>query len=287
MNIGFVANGTAEEVLRRAARLGFDGVELCFGWGGPCDLERWAAGDTQRVRDLMAETGTKVLTVGSFGPVHLAPDRAVRERAAADMARAIELAPQLGTNVVTWMAFGDPSLPPEAQVGTFGQVFGEYARRAEDHGVRIGIENWPKVTTKDGIRIGNLAYSPAMFERLFDAVASKAVGLEFDPSHLYWQGADPIQTIRRFADRLVFLHAKDTEVLDDELGWVGMYGSGWWRYRLPGLGDLDWDAFARVLAEVGYRGGIVIEHEDPVFEGDRFEEGLAIGLKFLRQVLKS
>ena len=285
MDIGFVASGSPTDVLKRAARLGFDGVELCFDWGGPCDLEHWTPGDTARVRDLIAETGVKILTVASFGPVHLSPDKRARERSATEMVRAIELAPQLGAKVVTCMAFGDRNTRPEEQVAVFGQVFGEYARRAEDHGVRIGIENWPAVTASDAIRIGNLAHSPAMFERLFDAVPSKAVGLEFDPSHLMWQGADPIQAVRRFADRLVFLHAKDTEVLNDRLDQVGIYGDGWWRYRLPGLGDLDWSAFARAVAEVGYSGGIVIEHEDPLFEGERFEEGLAIGLKFLRRVM--
>jgi sugar phosphate isomerase/epimerase len=117
-------------------------------------------------------------------------------------------------------------------------------------------------------------------------VPSTAVGLEYDPSHLYWQGIDYLAAIHRFADRLVFAHAKDTEVMQDRLGQAGIYGSGWWRYRLPGLGELDWEAIAGALAEVGYRNGIVIEHEDPVFSGERFEEGLAIGLKYLRQVLK-
>lgn len=286
MDVGFLENGTPKDVLKRAARLGFDGVELSFEWGSKCDMERWTDDDTKRARDAMAETGVRILTLACFEPSHLSPDGAARSRAAADMARAIVLAPQLGTDVVTCMAFGDPTVAPEDQVKLFGQVFGEYARQAEDHGVRIGIENWPCTRRAPGVQIGNLAHSPAMFERLFDAVPSRAIGLELDPSHLYWQGADPILAIRQFADRLVYMHAKDTEVFEDTLKRVGIYGSGWWRYRLPGMGALDWDAIARALAEVGYQAGIIIEHEDPVFEGDRFEEGLAIGLKFLRQVLK-
>jgi sugar phosphate isomerase/epimerase len=286
MNIGYVASGNPAESLRRAAQLGFDGIELCFAWGSPCDLERWTDDDTKRVHDLVAETGAKVLSVASYWARHLSPDQAARERAAAEMARAISLAPQLGTNVVTCMAFGDPTVPPEKQVDLFGQVFGEYARMAEDHGVRIGIENWPGIKMEHGIQIGNLAYSPAMFERLFEAVPSRAVGLEFDPSHLYWQNVDPVSTLRQFADRLVFMHAKDTEVLQDKLRHVGIYGSGWWRYRMPGMGQIAWDSLARTLAEIGYRAGIVIEHEDPVFARERFDEGLSLGLKFLRQVLK-
>jgi sugar phosphate isomerase/epimerase len=287
MEIGFVANGQPEEELDRAAWLGFDGVELCFNPGGACDLERWTRDDSQRLADLAAAKGVRILTVAAFWYEHVSPDRAARERAAAAMKRAITLAPELGTRIVTCMAFGDPATRPAEQAALFGQVFGEYARWAEDHGVRIGIENWPGVRYDRGLQVRNLACSAEMFDRLFDAVPSTAVGLEYDPSHLYWQGIDPVQVIRRFADRLVYAHAKDTEILKERLSQVGIYGDGWWRYRLPGLGDLDWEAIAGALAEAGYRQGIVIEHEDPVFAGERFDEGLAIGLKYLRQVLKN
>lgn len=287
MNIGYVAMGKAEEALRRAARLGFDGIELNFIWGTASDLETWSDDDTQRACAAMEETGAKILSVSTGWANHLAPDKATRERAAANMKRAIELAPKLGTTVVVCNAFGDPSQLPLEQVKLFGQVFGEYARWAEDQGVRIGIENCPHVHTKHGIQIGNMAYSPEVFEAAFDAVPSKAVGLEYDPSHFFWLGVDYVQVIRQFADRLVYAHAKDTEVMQDVLARVSIYGNGWWRYRMPGMGQVDWDGIARALAEVGYRNGMVIEHEDPVFEGERFEEGLALGLKFLRQTLKS
>ena len=286
MNIGYLTNDRPEQVLGRAAELGFDGIELGFNTGGANDLECWTDDDTKRTVDLIDETGVRILSVASYWVNHVSPDRSTRKQAASVMGQVLKLASQLGAKVMTCMAFGDPTKPAEDQVELFGQVFGEYARQAEDLGVRIGIENWPGVRKEGGIYIRNLAYSPAMFERLFDAVPSTAVGLEFDPSHLYWQGADPVRAIGDFADRLVIFHAKDTEVLKDELGRVGIYGDGWWRYRLPGLGNLDWDAIARALTEVGYRGDVIIEHEDPVLAGERFDEGLSVGLKFLRQVLR-
>ena len=287
MNIGYYASGSLEDVLRRAARSGLDGVELAFSVGSACGLDTWTDADTAKAFDLMAQTGAKVLTVSSYWDVHLSPDVAVRRLASKRMRRAIEVAAALGSNVVTCMAFGDASKRPEEQVDIFGQVFGEYAQWAEKAQVRLGLENWPGLAMDHGIQIRNLAYSPAMFERLFEAVPSKAVGLEFDPSHLVWQGADYVQVIHQFSDRLVYMHAKDTEVFEKQLAQVGMLGSGWWRYRLPGFGKIDWDAIARALAEVGYRGGIIIEHEDPVFAGERFDEGLTLAARFLRQVLKS
>ena len=207
MDIGYVAFGRPEEVLARAARLGFDGVELSFGWDGPCDLEKWTADDSKRVRDVVAETGARVLAITTGWANHLAPDTASRERAIRIMHRAIEVAPELDCHVVTCNAFGDPATPPEKQVGLFGQVFGEYARRAEDCSVRIGIENCPHVHTDHGLQIGNVAFSPALFEMLFDAVPSSAVGMEYDPSHFYWLGVDYVQVLSRFR-RPHGLHAR-------------------------------------------------------------------------------
>jgi sugar phosphate isomerase/epimerase len=53
------------------------------------------------------------------------------------------------------------------------------------------------------------------------------------------------------------------------------------------MGQVDWAGITRALAETGYRSGMAIEHEDPVFEGARFEEGLSLGLGFLRQALRA
>ncbi len=284
MNIGYVASGKPEDVLERASRLGFDGVELAFAWDTPCDLERWTGDDSRRVGDISAQTGVKILSVTTGWANHLAPDRASRERAMRNMRRAIDVAVELGTNVVSCNAFGDPATPPEKQAGLFGQVFGEYARQAEDCGVRIAIENCPHVHTEHGHQIGNVAYSPALFEMLFDAAPSLAIGLEYDPSHFYWLGVDYVQAIRDFSERMVFMHAKDTEIFRERLGKVSIYGAGWWRYRVPGLGQIDWQAIAAALKEIGYRAGMAIEHEDPVYEGERFEEGLSLGLEFLRKL---
>jgi sugar phosphate isomerase/epimerase len=286
MDIGFVASGNVGEALRRAARLGFAGIELNFIWGQQSDLETWTDDDTKRALEVMAETGTRILAVSTGWANHLAPDRAARERAMANMRRAIALAPQLGTSIVTCNAFGDLETPPGGQVQAFAQVFGEYARWCEDVGVRIGIENCPHVHTAHGIQIGNIAYSPDLFAQLFAAVPSLAIGMEYDPSHYYWLGVDYVGVIRQFADRMVFAHAKDTEILSDRLALVGIYGDGWWRYRVPGMGQVDWEGITRALAEIGYHSGMAIEHEDPVFEGQRFDEGLSLGLRFLRQALR-
>jgi sugar phosphate isomerase/epimerase len=285
VDIGYVASGDPAEALERAARLGFDGVELNSIWGRAFDLDTWTPEDSRKLRQEMDPLGVRVLAVGTGWANHLAPDADARRRAAANMRRAMDAALELGTHIVTCNAFGDPAQKPQQQVQRFGEVFGEYARWASERSVRIGIENCPHVHSEPTIQIGNIAYSPDMLAALFETVPPESIGLEYDPSHFLWLGVDYVQVIHDFADRLVYVHAKDTEILQERLAQVSIYGEGWWRYRMPGMGQLDWEAISRALAEVGYRTGIVIEHEDPVFEGPRFEEGLGLGLQFLRRVL--
>ena len=122
---------------------------------------------------------------------------------------------------------------------------------------------------------------------MFELVPSKAVGLEFDPSHFIFQFMDYTAAIREFGERIYAFHAKDTQILCDKLNAVGLYGdqwqgTGWWRFRMPGYGDADWKAIFVALSDVKYDGDIIIEHEDPTYEG---EEGLRRGAKFLRQFI--
>ena len=58
----------------------------------------------------------------------------------------------------------------------------------------------------------NLAFSPEVWERMFELVPSSALGLEMDPSHMVWLGIDYLQAIRDFGDRIYHAHAKDTEI---------------------------------------------------------------------------
>ena len=78
-------------------------------------------------------------------------------------------------------------------------------------------------------------------------------------------------------------HAKDMEINREALGRNGIYGGGWRRYRIPGWGDIDWKRIFSALVDIGYDYAMVIEHEDPIFTGERHDEGLRRGLKYLRQ----
>lgn len=173
------------------------------------------------------------------------------------------------------------SLPDN--VAVYKEVYSPIAELAAEKGVRIGFENWPgRRAFGDG---GNLPITPQAWEMMFSALPAEFIGLEFDPSHLMWQWIDPYQAAKDFADHFFMVHLKDTEIFYDRLERIGNHARGWWTYRLPGFGELDWHEFFTILYEAGYTGDMVIEHEDPIFSGDRRNEGFLLCGSFLRKVL--
>jgi sugar phosphate isomerase/epimerase len=126
----------------------------------------------------------------------------------------------------------------------------------------------------------NMGGSPDTWDAWFKAVPSKALGLEFDPSHLYWQGIDHIRALREFKDRVYHVHAKDTEMLPEKRYRGGVNGD-YYRFRIPGYGEINWAQFISALNEIGYDGGVAIEHEDMVYWNDKFDEGLIRGHRVL------
>jgi len=111
---------------------------------------------------------------------------------------------------------------------------------------------------------------------------------------LYWLGIDYLQAVEDYATKIFHAHAKDTEILQPGKYRYGFWGrqinpeswkSGWWRYRMPGSGEIDWRLFIKTLQECGYDAVLSIEHEDPEWEGteEKVKTGLQLGLKHLSQ----
>jgi len=172
-------------------------------------------------------------------------------------------------------------LPENVEI--YKEVYTPVGELAAEKGVQIAFENWPgRRAFGDG---ANLPITPQAWEMMFSALPAEFIGLEFDPSHLMWQDIDPYQAAKDFADHIFMVHLKDTEIFYDRLRRVGNHARGWWTYRLPGFGELDWHEFFTILYEAGYTGDMVIEHEDPVFSGDRRMEGFLLCGNFLRKVL--
>lgn len=156
---------------------------------------------------------------------------------------------------------------------------------AEALGIRVAIENCPFAGQ-------NPVCTPEVWDALFDAIPSESLGICFDPSHCHWQGIDIGRAVQEYGDRILHVHAKDTEIRLDGLFRYGVEGPvlensmqadgttkrGWWRHRLPGLGGVDWNAFLTAIVDIGYDGPVTVEHEDSLWSGspDRVRRGLAL-----------
>lgn len=275
MRIGFITRYDQTAAMDFAAAQGFFGLELMC-WNGDGLLDHADA-----VKRSMDERGLEIITMGFWGNNLDPAERTAWRRRQEGV---IDLAAKWGVSKVATFAGRDQTLDLDGNLRAFGEFWGLLAKRAEDKGIQICFENCPMFDPRS-LRSINIATSPAIWERMFNEVDSPALGLQFDPSHLYWLQIDYLAALREFAPKVGLVHAKDTEILPDALARIGILGRGWWRYRLPGLGAVDWKAFVAALREIGYRGDVAIEHEDPLYEGEKAPEGLLLARANLERAM--
>jgi sugar phosphate isomerase/epimerase len=274
MRLGFYTNYTPA-IARFAQETGFTSMELSVWPGSSLDADRSTDEDIQQIRKDLESRDIEISALGYY-PNYLAAERDEAAEAQRYFRKVLELADRMEVPAVGTHAGQTPGLSVEDCLPRFAELFTGFCADAEARAVRIGIENCPMVEHKTGVR-GNLAYSPEIWEAMFDAVPSPALGLELDPSHLPFLGIDYLAAVREFGDRIVHVHAKDIDIDERKRGRMGFYGqsfgrldglgNGWWRFRAPGWGVIDWKALISALMEVGYEGNLDIEHEDEVFAG--------------------
>jgi sugar phosphate isomerase/epimerase len=223
----------------------------------------------------------------AYYPNNLDPDPAVRSAAHEHLRKVIVAAERLDVGLVGTFIGRDQARSVKDNLVEVEKYWPDLVRFAGQHGVTIVIENCPMIFSGDEWPGGkNLAYSPAIWRRLFEIVDADNFGLNLDPSHLYWQFIDYERVVREFGSRIHHVHAKDMEIDRDGLFENGVMsaGVGWQIPRLPGLGEIRWDRFIAALYSVGYNGAISIEHEDRSFEGE--EELVKRGFLLARDVLR-
>jgi len=255
------------------------------------DAAKMTPAEASRVRELFREHDLEISALAYYDN-NLHPDLAQREGYHDHLRRVIDTAALLQVGLVGTFVGARPDLSPAENIREIGGVFRGLTAYAADKGVRIMIENCPM---ENWVRFGfpgNYAFSPELWSALFNEVPSDNFGLNLDPSHLHWLGIDYLRAVREFAPKIFHAHAKDTEILPEGRHHHSIFGtqidpapwkSGWWRYRLPGLGEIDWRAFISALQENGYDYVLSIEHEDPVWEGseEKIKRGLVLGRKHL------
>ena len=219
---------------------------------------------------------------------NLDADPAKRRERLEHLGKVIDAAGLLGVRTVSTFIGRNPQLNLADNLKEAQKVFTPILEHAASKGVRIAIENCPMPGWQFEGLIGNVAYAPAIWDELFSLLSQDNLGLNYDPSHLVWLGVDYLDAAQEYADRIFHVHAKDTEVLDGDLAYRGIGTlTGWWRYRMPGWGEIDWQQLISVLIESGYDDVLSIEHEDPIWEGaeEKVKGGLILGQRYLSQFL--
>jgi len=262
--------GTLENTVLWAAKNGFGSLEVHAAPGAAAEPSKVEA-NVAAYRKLLKENDVIISSLG-FYENHLDPDLEARRRRSEHFKKVIDLCPKLDVGIVTCLA-GRFSVNQDENFAEYEKVFGPLSDYAGAHGVRVAFEIWPG---------GNFASTPDTWERLFKVLPSKTLGLNFDPSHLVWQFVDYVEAVRKFGERIYTVHAKDTEIIQSRLAYTGFYGPGWWRYRLPGWGMVNWPAFISVLKDVKYDFVLTVEHEDPLFA---LEDGLVKSRRFLSNLI--
>ena len=190
------------------------------------------------------------------------------------------------TNFFLVMLPEKPELPRAENFGYMVESFAALAPVLEANNSRIVIEGWPGP--------GVLCCTPEGMRAFFQAVPSKAMGVNYDPSHLLRMGIDPLRFLREFGKRVYHVHGKDTELLAEDQYEYGTeqpatfakpirFGAHAWRYTIPGHGQVRWVETLRLLVEQGYQGCVSIELEDANFNGPTESEqlGILLGARFL------
>ncbi|QRN84033.1 sugar phosphate isomerase/epimerase [Chloroflexota bacterium] len=296
---------TFTEVLDKVNPMGITAVELGTGGYAPSphiNLDRMLEDESERAyyQQELADRDMIISALSCHGnPLH--PDPQVAKNADEVFRKTVRVAEMMDIPVVNtfsglpagrkgdsapnWVTCPWPPHFLEILKYQWDEVAIPYWRDAEtfarNHGVKIGIEIHP----------GMLIYNVESMLRM-RAETGPAMGANFDPSHLFWNGVDPIAAIRKLGDAIHHVHGKDCYVDNYNIAVNGcndnkpydQIADRSWTFRTIGYGhDLKfWKDFVSTLQLFGYNYVVSIEHEDPMMS---VEEGLSKALTILNEAI--
>ncbi len=292
-----------EQALDRAVEAGVSAVEIGTG-GYPgshhCPVDELLASPNKRKAYLQAiEARGLILSAFSVHNNPLHPKKNVAQRADEEFRKTVRLAEMLQVPVVNTFSGVPGGSPRDVSINwitcpwppDFGEMldyqWNEVAipywkkagKFAQNHGVKVGFEMHP----------GMLVYNVETLLRLRGA-AGPALGCNFDPSHLFWNGADPVAAIRKIGAAIYHMHGKDCFIdrsnvkvngCNDNKPYTRIAERAW-TFRTIGYGHdvKTWRDIVSALRLVGYDYVISIEHEDGLMSTD---EGLAKAVRLLQE----
>jgi sugar phosphate isomerase/epimerase len=285
------ADLSLEDMARKTKEFGYDGIELAC-WGDHFEVDKALSDENycarkrdlldrhdlqchaisahlvgQAVLDLIDERHKQILPSYVWGDGK--PD-AVNKRAAEELKNTARAAQKFGVSVVNgftgssiWhLNYSFPPVPPkmlDAGFELLAERFNPILDVFGECGVKFALEVHPT----------EIAFDVYTAERALEALGRREeFGFNFDPSHLLWQGVDPVEFIRAFPDRIYHVHIKDAiTTLNGRSGILASHLNfgdprRGWDFRSPGRGAVNFEEIIRALNQVGYTGPLSIEWED-------------------------
>ena len=288
------------EIATWASNAGYEALEVAV-WpstgsrdfeASHIDVAHFGASEAEQVSELFAKHRL-LLSSLAYYENNLHPDEARRAEIAEHVKHAIDAAALLGVETVGTFIGRHPGLSVKENVALAERVLPPLVDYAGERGIKIIIENCVMEGWHPDGYPGNIAYSPELWEWMF----SLGLYLNYDPSHLLWLGIDPVTALKPYVDRIPHAQAKDAQLdptARDRYGFFGKtisrehpWDEGWWRYRVPGRGQVDWNGVVDALYEGGFTGVLSVEHEDPVWSGteEKVKQGLEIAHRTLRPLI--
>ncbi len=281
-----------EELAPMANEMGFDGLELAC-WGDHFDVQKALSEPDycQSRRDILQRNQLQCFAISNhlvgqavsdaiidqrhqgILPPHVWGDgepEGVRRRAAKEIEDTARAAAKFGVKVVNgftgspiWHVLAMfPPVPPE-------MIENGYQQFAERWNPILDVFDEVGVTFALEVHPSEIAYDYWTTKRTLEALDHReAFGLNFDPSHLYWQFVDAPAFVHAFGDRIYHVHVKESiRLLDGRNGVLGShldfgdYRRGW-DFVSPGRGGVPFERVFRALNDIGYQGPLSIEWED-------------------------
>ena len=299
-----------EDICRKASDFGYQGLELAC-WGDHFEVNKAIADPkyASAKRDLLDRYDLQCHAISGHLVGQAVCDRidprhkgllppyvwgdgdpaGVNRRAIEEMKNVARAAQQLGVGVVNGFTGSSIwhllySFPPvsEAMIEAGFKLFADRWNPILDVfaecGVRFGLEVHPT----------EIAFDLFTARRALEAVGNREeFGFNFDPSHLIWQGVDPVAFIREFPDRIYHMHVKDAIVtLNGRSGILASHLNfgdprRGWDFRSPGRGGVNFEEIIRALNQAGYDGPLSVEWED---SGMEREHGAREACDFLKKL---
>lgn len=301
-----LAQMSLEESLKYLSELGVDSLELgAGGYPGTAhmDAEEYISNPSKidELKALLDKYNMKLSAIACHGnPVH--PDKAAAEKFHNQFVASMKVAAQLGVDTIigfsgcpgdcaesknpNWVTCAWPPEYLDILDWQWNEVIIPYWKKTAALAKEIGIK---KIAFE--MHPGFCVYNPKTLLKLREAVGD-IIGANFDPSHLFWQGIDPVEAIKSLKGAIYHFHAKDTRIDEANTNVNGVLDTGnygdvlgrSWVFRTVGYGHNAqvWNDIISALKAVGYDGAISIEHEDALMSP---KEGLEKAISFLKNII--